>query len=347
MTLRSSALALAMLFLVPFETAHGRELPARKAGARPVASSFLFTFNSDMEVCLHHFLYRWARMEAMAAGEIPRRYPEPTMRDSDLRILQDLNPEDRTIWDRARAHYRKHVVSRSLLFDDGLIALRDTLAASREVVTLAESERQTLAHLKDARDVYSRIWWPRHDVENREWVAAVIGDVVRFERQISQRMEAVYAVEWPSPPNRVDLVPYASSTVAYTTNEPHTMIAADDPESRQPWALELLFHEASHADALEGRLHRLIEAAYKGRDQEPPRNLWHVLLFSIAGKATQDVLAEAGRSEYVPLAQQFEIFHRRDVDLKTWEILRRVWFPAMEKGSVLESVMPAIVEGFE
>ncbi len=317
------------------------------AGAEPFAGTLLFSFHSDPEVCLHHFLYRWARKEAMTAGEIPRRYPEPTLRDVDLRVEQTLSAPERVVWERARAHYRQHVVSRSLLFDDGLIALRDTLAGSREGHDLAEADRQTLAQVEAARDVYRRHWWSRHDAENREWVAAVIGDVVRFERQIARRIEKLYGTKWPTPPNRVDLVPYASSTVAYTTSEPHTMIVADDPESRPPWALELLFNEASHSDALEGNLDRLIEAAYQGRDQEPPRNLWHILLFSIAGEATRQVLAEAGRDDYVPMAEQFQIFRRRETDQQVWNVLGRAWYPAMEKGVPLETALPSIVENFD
>ncbi len=340
------AMTLAFFLLAPDPT-HGQNLPTQDDGNKPFASSLLFAFHSDIEVGLHHFLYRWARMEAMAAGTIPKRYPAPTMRDVDLRVLEALKAEERVTWEQALAHYRQHVVARSLLFDKGLIALRDTLAASREGITLTEDDQQTRRQIEAVLDLYSRHWWPRHDVENREWVAAVFGDVIRFERQIAERMTATYSADWPSPPNRVDLVPYASSTAAYTTNEPHTMIAADASESRQPWALELLFHEASHSDALEGQLHRLIDAAYVSRDQQPPRNLWHILLFSIAGKATQDVLSEAGRSNYVPMAEQFRIFQRQDIDQKIWEIVDRVWIPAMAKGAALEQVLPTIVDSLD
>jgi hypothetical protein len=275
-------------------------------------------------------------------------FPAPTLREEDARVLAALPEEDAAIWEGALAHYRESVAGRSLLFDDGLVALRDFLAGTGERATLSEGDQETLRHLGTALPVYRRHWWPRHDRENREWVAAVFPDVIRFEREISQRIAAAYGGEWPSPPNRVDLVPYASSTVAYTTGEPHTAMAAVDEESGMPWALELLFHEASHSNALEGRLHAQIKAAYQGQGPEgqaaePPRNLWHILLFSIAGEATRTVLEEAGRT-YTPMAQQFGIFHRREGDRAVWPVLEQHWVPAMAQGKTVEEVLPVLVK---
>ncbi|MEM7357410.1 MAG: hypothetical protein AAF657_41740, partial [Acidobacteriota bacterium] len=201
---RLSVIALASLLSSPIASAEGMDRRLASSGAEPFAETLLFSFHSDPKVCLHHFLYRWARKEAMAAGEIPKRYPEPTLRDVDLQVVSSLSAAEQAAWEKARTHYRQHVVSRSLLFDDGLIALRDTLAGSREGLDLTEADRQALAQVEAAREVYERRWWPRHDAENREWVAAVIGDVVRFERQIAQRIEGFYGTKWPSPPNRVD-----------------------------------------------------------------------------------------------------------------------------------------------
>lgn len=333
----AALIALSILCLLPAQA----DEPVAPLAERPFATSLLFAFHSDPEVNLHHLLYRWSRMQAMEAGTIQKWYPLPTLREADQQVLETLSEEEKTAWEGALAHYREHVAGRDLLFDEDLVALRDYLAGTRDWEVVPEAWRETLAQLARAMPVYQRHWWPRHDRENREWVAAVFPDVIRFERQISARIAAAYGSAWPSPPNRVDLVPYASTTVAYTTGEPHTLVAAVDEESSMPWALELLFHEASHSDALEGRLHPMIEAAYHGLDQEPPRNLWHILLFATAGKATQDVLAEAGR-EYTPLAQQFDIFTRREIYQQIWQAVNRLWIPAMAEGKTLEQVLPAI-----
>ncbi len=325
-------------------SAHAEEA-VEKLEARPFATSLLFAFHSDPKVNLHHFLYRWARMQAMEAGTIPRRYPEPTLREVDVQVLAALSPAEKALWEGALAHYREHVAGRSLLFDEGLIALRNVAAGIGSKESLAAAERDTLQQWGHVLPLYQRHWWPRHDRENREWVAEVLPDVIRFERQIAARIAHAYGGTWPNfpeRPNRVDLVPYASSTVAYTTGEPHTMMTADDPSSRMPWALELLFHEASHSNALEGRLHGMIEAVYGELDQEPPRNLWHIVLFSISGKATQDVLAAAGR-EYTPYAREFDVFTSREIYRKVWEVVERLWYPAMAEGKTLEDVLPALV----
>jgi hypothetical protein len=337
-----SLVVLAALFL---PRAARAEDPAQTLAARPFATSLLFAFHSDPEVALHHFLFRWAQMQAMEAGTIPRRYPEPTLREADQQVLEILSPEEKALWEAALAHYRDHVAGRSLLFDEGLLALRDALAGTGTKEAVPEAERETLRQVARVLPMYARHWWPRHDRENREWVAAVFPDVIRFERQIAARIAAAYGGVWPNfpeRPNRVDLAPYASSTAAYTTSKPHTVLAVDDPTSSMPWALELLFHEASHSNALEGRLHGMLEAAYSGLDREPPRNLWHILLFSISGQATHDVLVAAGR-EYTPLAQQFDIFTRRESYRQIWAVVERLWYPAMAEGKPLEAVLPALV----
>jgi hypothetical protein len=312
---------------------------------RPFATSLLFAFHSDPEVNLHQLLYRWARKEAMEAGTIQKWYPLPTLREEDTRVVEGLAPEERAVWEAVLAHYREEVAGRNLLFDAGLLAIRDALAGTGDVDAVPEADQPILAHLERLLPIYRRHWWPRHDRENREWVMAVLPDVIRFEREIASRIAAAYGASWPGFPagtNRVDLAPYASTTVAYTTSEPHTVIAAVSEDSSMPWALELLFHEASHSDALEGRLHGLLEEAYRGIGQEPPRNLWHILLFSVSGEVTRAVLAEAGR-EYTPSSEQFQIFHRRETDRRVWPVLERLWYPALAEGKPLEAVLPALV----
>ncbi|MEM7588316.1 MAG: hypothetical protein AAF560_33320, partial [Acidobacteriota bacterium] len=213
-------LLFALVVLLPASSLPAQELAPEENGKRPFASTLLFTFHSDIEVCLHHFVYRWAKKEAMEAGTIPKRYPEPTLRDVDVAALAKLSDEERAIWDGALGHYRDQVAGRSILFDDELVKLRNVLAGELDASALAEAESITFEQIEALLPVYRRVWWPRHDAENRQWVAAVIGDVIRFERPIAERITRAYGAAWPSPPNRVDLAPYASSTVAYTTGEP-------------------------------------------------------------------------------------------------------------------------------
>ena len=72
------AMSLSILLLASSLSARRPACPGQAEPAKsPFATSLLFSFHSDCDVSLHHFLYRWAKKQAMEAGGIPKRYPAP------------------------------------------------------------------------------------------------------------------------------------------------------------------------------------------------------------------------------------------------------------------------------
>ena len=314
------------------------EIPA---ASPPFLATEFFAFHSEAGISLHHFLFRWATLDAPPGTGVPG-FPEIPLWESDRAHLSQLTEAERKSWTEALDFYGDRLVGRSLLFDDDLVAIRDALTGKGSREDVAEADRGVFEHLDRCLPIYRRHWWERHDHGNREWVAALAPLLVRHEREIASRIAAAYEADWPSPPNRVDVVPYSNRTSAYTTAEPHSAISSADPALRLPWSFEILFHEHSHSNALEQPLKATVQGAFGGHGLRPPRNLWHVLLFATAGEAVRSVRVAAGEADYTPYAQENRVFTRNEIDRRAWESIRERWIPALGKGEPLSTVIDAI-----
>ncbi len=126
----------------------------------------LFTLQSNFWVNLHHFVRVVARgMPAEGA----------------------LTADERAVWDKAVETYRQRYVNRDLLFDDGMVAIKETL---RQVPNNAlppeiAGEPELRATLIAAAPVYRKYWWPEHDAANRAWIAAVEPLIERYGSKVA------------------------------------------------------------------------------------------------------------------------------------------------------------------
>lgn len=335
----SQALTLAILFAVPsgpasLDAAEPPAPPSAPAAARePVASSALFAFWSDADLNLHHFLYQWARSTAAKGDGGVVQVPEKGR-------LGELSAEEKAAWEKALAVYREKLVERSLLFDKDLKALRDAVVGKRAAAGLAASGPEALAALDSVRPIYRRHFWAAHDAANRRWIEAVLPLALRHEKTIAPRLTQALGGTWPAGPIRVDVSAYANDLGAYTTPEPHATVDSTDPHNGGSWALEVIFHETSHAQALEGALWDGLAAAFPGG--RVPRNLTHVFIFHTVGELTRQVLAATGTRDYVPYAE-LGLYQK----IPSWgamrETLIRHWQPYLEGKAEREAALKAVV----
>lgn len=301
--------------------------PAAAATDAPVAEVSELRLYSSFWENLHHFLYvsAWAA-RPVVAGQPRLAMPLPP---SDAAVT--LAPEDRAAWDAAVAFYDGHLASRDLLFDEELTRIKLALADADETLagetpasttpageTSGETSRETLsdrgidealrATLLRAAPVYRRYWWPAHDAANRAWIADVSRRTATVAAPIIARLAKLYGVPWFTQPVRVDVVRAAQSMGAFTSIRPHPhIVVASADASYAGWAgTEMLFHESSHA--LIWKVHDAIDAAMKAADKRP-RDLWHVVLFYIAGELTRQQLATTG-VEYHPYLYANGLFER-------------------------------------
>ncbi len=139
---------------------------------------------------------------------------------------------------------------------------------------------------------YRKHWWPAHDRTNREWIAAARKLADRHGAALNAAIARAYNVT-PDNPVWVDVAVYANPNGAYTTTRPtHAMISSTDPSYSGYAALEMLFHERSHAW---GRtlFDDVTEAATAQGVKISPQ-LLHAILFYTAGYLTARELKQHG-----------------------------------------------------
>ncbi|MGH9422351.1 MAG: hypothetical protein ACRD3J_20410 [Thermoanaerobaculia bacterium] len=238
----------------------------------------LFAFHSGFWLNLHHFARAVGR--GMPAGGT-------------------LTPSEREAWDAAVKLYRERYVNRDLVFDDGMVAIKEALRLTPDTAepNAPALDAELQAALKGAAPVYRAHWWPQHDEMNQRWIRDAEPLVKAHGAEISRRVAAAFGVTWPAAPIPIDLSVTAGPVGAYTTRPVATTIASTDPNIRGLASLELLFHEPSHAWGT--ILQKSIATAAAAHHKTVPPQLWHAVLFYNAGEITRRVLAEHGVPGYV------------------------------------------------
>lgn len=218
----------------------------------------IFDFHSGFWVNLHHFLYE----QAMGSDAV-----------SD-------SPE----WRRAVDYYR------------GSLAKKDMLSREMEVINNSLSDRETatslegsglepalVAVLQEAAPEYRKRWWQEQDRANRTWIEAVRPLVQKYGPALTRELATAYGASWPASPIRTDVAEYANWAGAYTTLDPtHITVSSAAPANAEQAALEILFHEASHA-LVKGVTDALFQEVQGQGKLLPRQDAWHALLFYTTG----------------------------------------------------------------
>jgi hypothetical protein len=273
------------------------------AAETPVAEVSQLLLYSSFWQNLHHFLYvsAWAnRPDAPRAPRLAMPLPQEP-------VVSLTGDEDAT-WRAAVTYYDRNIASKDLLFDDDLTRIKVALAEADDELSNVQIDSALRSTLLQAAPIYRKYWWAAHDAANRSWIALVSRQTGTVAAPIIERLTGLYDVSWFAMPIRVDVVRVGKSQGAYTSLNPrsHIVVASGD-SSYDGWSgTEMLFHEASHALFNNVRLavHSAVSAANK-----QPRDLWHVVLFYIAGEITRQELAKQG-IEYRPYLYATGLFDR-------------------------------------
>src|SRR5579884_915274 len=191
--------------------------------ARAQTTAPIFEFHSGFWVNLHHFLYEQA-MHASASDDSPE-------------------------WRRALDYYRANLVKQDQL-GRALEAINNQLSDRGSAVSLKGSslKPELIVVLQEAAPEYRKHWWPAHDRANQEWIAAAQPLAQKYGAALIGELAAAYGMPWPNDPIRTDVAEYANWGGAYTTLFPtHITVSSTNPGKAGQAALEILFHEASHA----------------------------------------------------------------------------------------------------
>ena len=329
-----------------------RSLEAQDAtsGPRPI-----FEFHSGFWLNLHHFLYEQARMDeemqtSRGAGGAAK------LSSAAANARTDSSPA----WQAAVNYYRTNFAHRDLLFDQGMVLIKNRLAEletcpdlSGRAVRSCASGLQTnlITVLEGAAPIYRAKWWSDHDRKNRDWIDGDAPLVRNIGLPLAQELSSVYEKSWQREPIRVDVVIYAGQFGAYTTLDPtHITVGSGDPRNEGLAGFEILFHEASHALALP--VQDAIAEACRQRDIPIPRDLWHALLFYTTGEMIRRAAAEgklqlpgAGTkaASYTPYAYRNNLYSRGWQDYL--RVLENYWQPYLDGRVDFEHAIRAVVGG--
>ncbi|HEX9563767.1 MAG TPA: hypothetical protein VF981_07340 [Gemmatimonadaceae bacterium] len=178
-----------------------------------------FELRSDPRVALHHFLVDWASADA---GQRPSYALRLAERQQWRSVL---DADEQHAWARAVEAYGA-TVGRNVLFDPGLLAVRNWAAHVRTRDAIPSADRSLADAVDAVLPIYRRHWWPAHDASNQAWIRAVVPTLGKVEAEVITRMEAAYGGRWPSVRIPVDVVVYANAVGAYSAGGRLTISSA-------------------------------------------------------------------------------------------------------------------------
>ncbi len=269
--------------------------------------------------------------------------------------LGALTPKEQQAWTAALDYYARDLAGRDLLFNGDMVNIKDRLAdletcadlSGRSSPQCASGLREEqVAVLEHAAAVYRARWWPEHDRSNRSWIAGVTPLVRQLGGPLGQRLSDTYRADWPPGALRVDAVIYGGPFGAYTSlDPPRVTISSTDPRNQGPSALEVLFHEASHA--LAGAVRDAIARECRMRSKPIPRDLWHALLFYTTGEMVKRALSapegtgSRGSGAYTPYAYRYGLYAR---GWSTYQrVLERYWQPYLDGKVAFDTAVARLV----
>lgn len=246
-----------------------------------------FEFYSNLWINQHHFLY--ANADSAEGGNWDDGFNEGE--------LEGLSSDEKDILKEGITFYRDSVISYNLLFNRGLFNLKRKLIdfGQNDDFAIENFSDDLVLHLNRVKPVYEKYFWEKHDLSNREIVTRNLEFINRYENQIFDRIATLAQQSWKDEKVRVDVSYYANWAGAYTSTQPetHVVITSQGRGIEGDW-LELLFHEPSHS-IISGSEYKVAEAiseAAENLELNPPRNLWHSLLFYFSGIAVQEALED-------------------------------------------------------
>lgn len=317
----------------------GSSNPTPPPSSTPPAQP-IFQFHSGFWLNLHHFLYLQARIRE---GETISRIE--TLKDTATTGKDSGAGSGSPAWQAAVDYYVKNLAHRDLLFDGGMILIKNRLAELEACPDLSGKtapacssglKPEMIDALEAAAPVYRAKWWPEDDRRNHEWIDEVQPYIRQMGSSVADQLGVIYHASWPRDPIRVDVVSYAGPFGAYTSLDPtYVTVSSTDPRNQGMSAFEILFHEASHA--LSTSVQDAIVKVCHEEDIPIPRDLWHALLFYTTGEVVRRTLARTEPpstpsstrpSSYTPYA------YRNGLYTRGWENYQRAliayWQPYLE-----------------
>jgi hypothetical protein len=294
----------------------------RSPAATASGAGQLFEFHSNFWVNLHHFLYITAR----ARKGLDSTRASTTRALADTEGFSRLSSFEQRQWQTAVAYYEAKLAQRDLIFDRDMVAIGNQLVRVESTAQLRRTQLDPMlaTTLEHAARVYRRLWWPRHDAANEEWLSAVSPKLGLYGNDLAAQESRAFREPWSPTPVRVDVVAYANWSGAYTTNDPaHIVVSSGDAGNQDDQALEVVFHEVLHT--MDNTLASALRVAFGASNKPLPHDSTHVFIFYTAGALTHRLLPE-----HVPYAEKYGLWDRVPDFKRALPVLRQYWQPYLD-----------------
>jgi len=298
----------------------------------------LFHFRNGFWINLHHHLYAQALATSETAKNRLRSSAEDAIQNAPCKAIPEAQ---RAAWQKAIDYYRTNYTAKDWLFDDDLRRLNDTMgnaADSDDPPAGLPAELREV--LKPAASVYRTACWDDHRRANQAWIEALQERLEVHGRAIARRLTDVYEAKWTDA-IVVDAVAYANWSGAYTYDQ-HITVASVNKDYQGDSALEMIFHESSHA--LDTKLFDELQAEFAAKHADMPRDLFHVVIFFTAGVLAQQELKKTD-PDYTPYAYRLGIYKRVPEWGEDEAILQRTWLPYLEGAKPRKEAIQELAQG--
>ena len=316
--------------------------PARIAAAQ--SPNPAFRFRSGFWQNLHHALYYQAQvLQTVYGAGAERLAPIDRAAYRDFVTATGLGDD---LWYRAVTIYQERYASMSFVFDDTL-ANADNAVSGDEAQPLSQSVPAPMREaLRIAAPVYRDALWKTHAASNRAFIEGLNELLTRYGNELSVRLPRIYATPWLAQPYIVDVVQYAQWNGSYSndaTDFVHIVMSAQDPWERGMGALDILFHEASHAvaDPEKGTIGGPITAAAARLNRPVPNQFWHAVIMYAPGKIVEELAAASGK-KYTMVWMQPGLFGESWP--RYYSALQTHFEPYMRGVGTLDSALAACVK---
>lgn len=288
----------------------------------------------------------WVNLHATLRGEARRR-SLTLAAQIDIAGLPDA---ERKSWSSALDAYQDYG-RRNVIFDETLVHLNNWLSTVPDEGPLSpiasDIDASTVRALVVAAPVYRAHFWPAQSQRNLKWIGEVEPLVTALGPNMASSLAAVYRVDWPAAPVLVDASFEAGADGGYTTDGPmgtaaHTVIQTSNIGYQGDAGFEMIFHEACHAEGIEGPLRTSINRAAARQNVKAAPDLWHAIIFYTAGELARRELQKNGHANYQPYAYRNGLWDRG------WQSLRgaleRDWQPYLDGHATFDSAIQALLQ---
>ena len=302
------------------------------SAATAQTSQRMFVYQNNFWLNLHQFL----------RGEIYRRGAKLPLGIDPA----SLNEADRQAWASAIEVYTE-VAQQDQISDERGRRINNTLAMTGDATDLRDGllDARTAAALNAAAPIFRARLWTARRRDNDAWNASAKALTDRHQTAMAAALAKAYGITWPREPYLVDAVGETGPNSGFAHEPPpnagfaaHVHASVGSPRNTGNAPLELIFHEATHAFGVGGRIRAMIQEECARQKLPVPPELWHFMIMFTTGELTRRQLERTGSPGYVPY-----IYRYNQLPPAVLAAFERHWLPYLEGKALFEQSLSSLV----